>query len=61
MLRMNSEIKSLKIPRIDVSPFPSNTIQTYEDPEKAAAEPMVAIRAATENFMIIIDNYLDCF
>jgi hypothetical protein len=27
--------------------------RTYEDPEKAAAEPTVAKRAAAENFMII--------
>jgi len=25
---------------------------TYEEPEKAAAEPMVATRAATESFMV---------
>jgi hypothetical protein len=38
------------------SPSLARTRVTYEDPEKAAAEPTVAIRAIAENFMFADDG-----
>ena len=32
--------------------LPSDSVSTYEDPEKAVAEPMAATRTAAESFMM---------
>jgi hypothetical protein len=37
-----------------MKPREDNKLETYEDPEKAAAEPMVARTTTAENFMITI-------
>jgi hypothetical protein len=37
--------------------FRRKSDSTYEEPEKAAAEPMVMVRAATENFIFTTRRY----